>query len=1677
MNISLTVRRVWVIGLLCVGSALAQTTNGMWQVNADGLWVDPANWTNGAVAGGVGSVAYFTNTSSDVTVTVPDAGVTVGRMEFRSSLGNNNWTFRGGPVSLDGPNRRLSMVRGTQKFYVPFVATNGFQKEPAGSGGTVTFYRTMSATGRVDVLAGWLTSVPELVEAASAEPPVIEDSFTAGSLYLTAGNVQLTAAAGKAASVSLWTLGSGSTLVTTASSTNTTSIVAGQRVTGSGVPGGAYVRRIVSATTFELSAAALTDGNASLAFAAYYPAARTRIGTVNTDNTNIGSPAEIQVNNSGTQGLTVEVDKLEGGDNLRKTGTGILKVRDLSGMGSSVALETGTLLVDNPAFVEPVPATNAVFHMDASVSSTLTLGAGGTVTEWRDLEGRNAAVVGSGMNAPFYQANALNGMPMVDFGVFGNSGSSLAWNTPVTNILSVFMVLGTQERGGFLLGSYNTTGFNEIYDFHRGAVGAVAGASIADPVASTTVGCVGFQNAALYLDGQKLAPKVDGFGGRYQLLEMVMTGVGRANAFCFDRVPSRNRAGGQKIGEVILYARALTETERLQTSAYLAKKWFNSTLRAAPGSSEMLQVVAKNTSPVSVQVTGGSRLTLDAIGGNKRVELGGGGTTVLKNAALSEAQVVLRHGTVELPAAAGVLVPDVSPISNAFFHVDASVEGTVITNANGRVLEWRDVDYAVNGRSASAPPAPSTEAHYPDFRPRGLNGLPLVDCGAVSSGKCLLWNHTNTNIRTVFVVYGFLKAQLEAFLLGDSAAGAPVSFHRGIDGTVWYSGANATFRTAPVFVNGRVIDSGERFVLPETPSVFSTVAVDASGAPTASAFAVDRWQNSSGPTWRAGGSTLAEIIIYTNRLSYAERRSVEAYLMKKWLGQPAPGYVLAGGARDGLPSLEVQATGTVALAVSGEGSVRVPEVSGAGELRKSGSGTLVLGDTRNLAGSVTVTEGSLRFGGNRTVPTAAALPANLAFRLDASAAGSLVTAVEGTTNFVTRVNDADGRAFYAWATNDAARPVLEANALNGQPVIDFGAYGSGRYLLWTNLISTVRSVFWVIGSQGGGGFLLGCDTRYGTDENSAHFHRGDLFSQVLGRIWRNNASSNVRGGVTRLNGVVVNGETTPLSGGFDLISLVATGDTRASMFAGDRNFWDRTGGQKLAEVLVFTRALSAQEVRDVEAYLSQKWFGRVPGGYAGAQPMVMAVATDGTGKLDVAGGESLMLGGVAKGTALAKEGEGTLTVGGLSTVTGRIEVAVGGVAVGGTLYADIPVSSGLVYHIDPSRTNELLYDADGSVTSVFSRVGSNVARRWPYASNYRGPLLLANALNGRAVLDFGALGSGRFLELDQHVDAARSIFMVFGSQGGAGFLLGDKTGSNTHRQFHRNNAATGYGNWVTPMFEGGYSPENDNVHTYGVTRQDGVIVNPKTTGFNGGYQIIEVHASSPAHFQGHGMDRSRNEGNPDLPNDFTIGRSGGQRLGEVAVYNRLLTEEERQQVYSYLRTKWMGLPVAGVRVTGTAVASDLLVRAGAWLDLGGDSVSAKSVTGAGAVSNGTLVVTEVLAPGDTVDAVGTLSVSNITVAAGVRYEADYGGLSSDSVAASGTLALQGGGSVLLKLHGLTRPFSDIVLFSFSAVEGSSNLAAWTLTGDRPAGYLPKLVLAGDTVRVVFVPNGSVVLLR
>ena len=257
------------------------------------------------------------------------------------------------------------------------------------------------------------------------------------------------------------------------------------------------------------------------------------------------------------------------------------------------------------------------------------------------------------------------------------------------------------------------------------------------------------------------------------------------------------------------------------------------------------------------------------------------------------------------------------------------------------------------------------------------------------------------------------------------------------------------------------------------------------------------------------------------------------------------------------------------------------------------------------------TDLAIRGGSVKVMPVAEIVksPAGTpAIWMDASAAASCVT---GTSNDVSRWYDrrTPGNAAGFFATNLYNRPMLVANALNGLPVLDFGRLGQGggtgdnRMMVFKNYQTNIRSVFWVIGSRNGGGFLLGDSMVNGS---ARHFHRSSGESGLYGGVpkdplWGGVGQEKgiVRAGETWTNGVAVNGATTGLSGGFDLVSWrLSAADDAANNTPGAVWFAScyaptdgrLNGGQDLAEVLIYTNRLTEAERKATELYLSRKWF-------------------------------------------------------------------------------------------------------------------------------------------------------------------------------------------------------------------------------------------------------------------------------------------------------------------------------------------------------------------------------------------------------------------------------------------------------------------------------------------------------
>jgi hypothetical protein len=193
---------------------------------------------------------------------------------------------------------------------------------------------------------------------------------------------------------------------------------------------------------------------------------------------------------------------------------------------------------------------------------------------------------------------------------------------------------------------------------------------------------------------------------------------------------------------------------------------------------------------------------------------------------------------------------------------------------------------------------------------------------------------------------------------------------------------------------------------------------------------------------------------------------------------------------------------------------------------------------------------------------------------------------------------ADGQQVNTWTDlsglgNHAVRqsgsssgyPQYVTSQLNGKQVVRFNsANGNTGDCFKFNRISTIRTVFWLLKEDAGtsdGHFLLGDDSNYDFHRASAN---GPLWEVANG--W---SSVNIRNGTTKLMGTVVNGTTTALPASqFQLISLVTTGNVQANQITQDRVYHGSWQGD-IAEILIYTNALSTDDEALVGGYLASKY--------------------------------------------------------------------------------------------------------------------------------------------------------------------------------------------------------------------------------------------------------------------------------------------------------------------------------------------------------------------------------------------------------------------------------------------------------------------------------------------------------
>ena len=284
-------------------------------------------------------------------------------------------------------------------------------------------------------------------------------------------------------------------------------------------------------------------------------------------------------------------------------------------------------------------------------------------------------------------------------------------------------------------------------------------------------------------------------------------------------------------------------------------------------------------------------------------------------------------------------------------------------------------------------------------------------------------------------------------------------------------------------------------------------------------------------------------------------------------------------------------------------------------------------------------------GFNATLPSALAAEATLWFAADTNVIADEnggVTEwrdVREAANAETRLYKAalaylpeEGEAGYEFrselpvlvTTNKLFRP--------GAKVVDFGSYGSGRWLYFAapgsadRLRVNIGSFFTVVGFDSTCGHILGDVAALATGASGVmYFHKG-LGAQTGGNIATGTeANSTMHLGETRLNGTRIDPRIVPYNyNAFQLFSQngpdrASRGTPIASTFFNNCNFKPtnggtlvRQGGGAVAEFIAFARVLSDAERREVEAYLAAKYFGvPVAGRVAVADGATLATGVDG----------------------------------------------------------------------------------------------------------------------------------------------------------------------------------------------------------------------------------------------------------------------------------------------------------------------------------------------------------------------------------------------------------------------------------------------------------------------------------
>jgi hypothetical protein len=255
-----------------------------------------------------------------------------------------------------------------------------------------------------------------------------------------------------------------------------------------------------------------------------------------------------------------------------KTGAGELVLEDVYPSNLPIHVTGGSLsfttTVDHDAVAAAdAPAPDAFCHLDATKADTLLKDTSGGITNWTDCAGRATSMrLVSGRTAPTAKASdKVDGKTVVDFGEeYVNNGAAMQLyngeSKSSEGMYDVFVVLRkyapNSESKIFASTGWEIVGGNCFAGQDNGAALSIG--------ANWTV-----DGRPAFLDSVSSENSVTNFNVYGMSVGQNPAVVNALGYWC----SSGGNGGGIQVAEYIGYTRRLTDAERLQTQAYLMKKW------------------------------------------------------------------------------------------------------------------------------------------------------------------------------------------------------------------------------------------------------------------------------------------------------------------------------------------------------------------------------------------------------------------------------------------------------------------------------------------------------------------------------------------------------------------------------------------------------------------------------------------------------------------------------------------------------------------------------------------------------------------------------------------------------------------------------------------------------------------------------------------------------------------------------------------------------------------------------------------------------------------------------------------------------------------------------------------------------------------------------------------------